>query len=192
MNFFGHLKTVNHHRRLVRKGCFALGLYYQGLTHDLSKYSPAEFLPGVKYYQGTRSPNAEEREQNGYSKAWLHHKGRNKHHFEYWTDIDPLTKAYHPVEIPPRYLAEMIMDRIAASKTYLGKNYTDAGALNYYSIAGETRFMNPDSSLKVRYILTLLAKKGEEDTFRFLREVLLKELPFDYAGELESLNAVEA
>ncbi len=191
MDFFGHLKTIGHHRRLVRRGCFALGLYWQGLTHDLSKYSPEEFWRGVKYYQGTRSPNAMEREEKGYSLAWMHHKGRNKHHFEYWSDIDPETKVYAPVEVPSRYLAEMIMDRIAASKTYLGKNYTDAGALNYYMIAGETRCMHPVTSLKLRYILTLLAKRGEEECFRFLREILLREKEFDYKSALAELSEKE-
>ena len=88
-NFNGHLHTVNSHRRLVRKYCFKLGLYRQGMMHDLSKYSPSEFIPGVKYYQdGHRSPNNAQREDEGVSKAWLHHKGRNKHHFEYWIDYD--------------------------------------------------------------------------------------------------------
>ena len=68
------------------KHCFRVGLYKQGLLHDLSKYSPTEFLVGCKYYQGTRSPNNAERENIGYSGAWLHHKGRNKHHYEYWLD----------------------------------------------------------------------------------------------------------
>ena len=75
-NFNGHLHTVNSHRRLVRKYCFKLGLYRQGMMHDLSKYSPSEFIPGVKYYQdGHRSPNNAQREDEGVSKAWLHHKG---------------------------------------------------------------------------------------------------------------------
>ena len=86
MNFWGHLKTVHHHRALVRKYCFRLGLYWQGLTHDLSKYSPVEFWAGVKYFQGTRSPNDAQRREQGYSASWMHHKGRNRHHFEYWTD----------------------------------------------------------------------------------------------------------
>ena len=86
-NFFGHLSTINEHRFLVMKHCFRVGLYKQGLTHDLSKYSPTEFIPGVKYFQGDRSPNNAQREHEGYSSAWLHHKGRNKHHFEYWTDV---------------------------------------------------------------------------------------------------------
>ena len=65
--FWGHLKTITHHRHLVMRGCFRMGLIWQGLTHDLSKYSPTEFLAGVRYYQGDRSPNTAEREANGYS-----------------------------------------------------------------------------------------------------------------------------
>ena len=83
-NMIKHFCTITRHRLLVCKHCFKLGLYWQGLTHDLSKYSPEEFWTGVRYYQGDRSPNAAEREVIGFSKAWLHHKGRNKHHFEYW------------------------------------------------------------------------------------------------------------
>ena len=86
MRAIEHFKTITHHRHLVRQYCFRLGLYYQGLTHDLSKYSPSEFWRGVKYYQGYRSPNDAERRENGVSLAWLHHKGRNRHHFEYWID----------------------------------------------------------------------------------------------------------
>ena len=86
MHFIGHFKTITRHKILVAKGCFKLGLYYQGIMHDMSKYSPTEFLVGVKYYQGTASPNNAEREEKGYSGAWLHHKGRNKHHLEYWID----------------------------------------------------------------------------------------------------------
>ncbi len=86
MKALKHLRTINHHKLLVMKHCFKVGLYKQGLLHDLSKYSPTEFLVGCKYYQGTRSPNNAEREATGYSQAWLHHKGRNKHHYEYWID----------------------------------------------------------------------------------------------------------
>lgn len=83
MNFIKHFCTITKHRHQVIKHCFKVGIGFQGLFHDLSKYSLFEFIPGVKNYQGTRSPNEAEREINGYSAAWLHHKGRNKHHFEY-------------------------------------------------------------------------------------------------------------
>ena len=123
MNFFGHLITVTRHRNRVMKHCFKVGLYSQGLRHDLSKFSPSEFLAGVKYYQGTRSPNARERELFGFSRAWMHHKGRNKHHFEYWSDVGK-SGLYEPVEMPINYVAEMFCDRVAASEIYKGKNYT--------------------------------------------------------------------
>ena len=176
--FFGHLKTVAHHRRLVRQGCFRVGLYWQGLTHDLSKYAPAEFWTGVRYYQGTRSPNAAEREDKGYSEAWMHHKGRNKHHFEYWTDLNLQTRAYAPVEMPRRYLAEMVMDRIAACKTYQGIAYTDASPIRYLETAQEAREVHPKTMAQLTFLLSMLRDRGEEETFRFIREVVLKGKPF--------------
>ena len=130
--FWGHLKTITHHRHLVMRGCFRMGLIWQGLTHDLSKYSPTEFFAGVRYFQGSRSPNTAEREANGYSLAWMHHKGRNRHHFEYWTDLSPVTRTYEPVDMPVRYLCEMVADRIAACKTYQGAAYTDASRTSGY------------------------------------------------------------
>uniref|UniRef100_UPI0025A03829 DUF5662 family protein n=1 Tax=Klebsiella pneumoniae TaxID=573 RepID=UPI0025A03829 len=82
-----------------------------------------EFIPGAKYFQGTRSPNEVEREKFGYSAAWLHHKGRNRHHFEYWTDYNPKTKTIEPVDMPDRFIIEMFCDRVAASKVYGGEKY---------------------------------------------------------------------
>ncbi|MDE6031823.1 MAG: catalase, partial [Oscillospiraceae bacterium] len=119
-NFIGHFRTITRHRHKVIAHCAKAGIFWQGLLHDLSKYSPTEFWQGVKYYQGTRSPNEGEREAYGYSLAWMHHKGRNKHHFEYWTDYYPPTKTVQPVKMPLRYVAEMFCDRVAASKVYMG------------------------------------------------------------------------
>lgn len=173
-NFFGHLKTITHHRHLVMRGCFRVGLYWQGLTHDLSKYSPTEFLTGVRYYQGNRSPNAAEREAVGYSQAWMHHKGRNRHHFEYWTDLDLTTRRYAPVPMPAVYLVEMVMDRIAACKTYQGPAYTDASPLEYLLKARETDSVHPDTMRKLQFLLRMLSEKGETETFRFIRRVVLR------------------
>ena len=89
-----HFKTITKHKLLVMDGCFQVGLYRQGLTHDLSKYSPTEFWVGARYYQGDKSPNAAERAEKGYSEAWMHHKGRNRHHYEYWTDMSKETGRY--------------------------------------------------------------------------------------------------
>ena len=86
MNVLGHFTTITRHKMLVMKYCFACGLYKQGLAHDLSKYTPTEFIPGCIYYQGDHSPNEAERKAKGYTSAWLHHKGHNRHHLEYWID----------------------------------------------------------------------------------------------------------
>ena len=112
MNFFGHLKTITGHRNKVMVHCFKCGIPFQGLTHDLSKYTPVEFFTGCKYYIGTRSPNEGERAEKGYSLSWMHHKGRNKHHFEYWTDVSQATKRYEPVKMPPICSARFIPVRL--------------------------------------------------------------------------------
>ena len=175
MKAWQHFKTITHHKFLVMQGCFKVGLYKQGLLHDMSKFSPTEFLVGCKYYQGTRSPNAAEREVLGYSTAWMHHKGRNKHHYEYWTDLDPTQRGkMSGVPMPPNYVAEMIMDRIAASKTYLRDKYTDRASLEYYNRAKERDLLHPQTRDLLEKLLNMLAEEGEEATFSYIRKELLK------------------
>lgn len=173
MKAWGHFKTITKHRVLVMRHCFAVGLYWQGLTHDLSKYSWTEFRIGAKYFSGDHSPNVEERNEFGYSTAWLHHKGRNKHHFEYWVDYRPGTRVYVALEMPPKYLVEMCMDRIAACKTYHGEAYTDADSFTYLMHARDTNAMNDLTRRQLAYLLKLLADKGEQALFRFIREHVL-------------------
>ena len=184
-----HLKTITHHKLLVLDGCFQVGLYRQGLTHDLSKYSPTEFWAGAKYYQGFRSPNAAEREDKGYSEAWMHHKGRNRHHYEYWTDMSMQSGNYESVAMPRKYLVEMVMDRRAASMTYLGEKYTDGSPFAYFDKSREKSLMHPQTKRELDYILRMLRDKGEEYTFRYLRENVLKNKPFPW--EIEKTNYSE-
>ena len=175
-----HLKTITKHRWLVMKGCFRVGLYWQGIIHDLSKYSPTEFLTGARYYQGTRSPNSAEREEKGYSEAWMHHKGRNRHHYEYWTDLSLQTRNYDPVPMPRKYLVEMVMDRIAACRTYQGKNYTPGSALAYFERSRERELMHPQTKRELEHILVMLRDEGEKETFRYLRRQVLRGRPFPW------------
>lgn len=175
MKAWRHFKTITYHKYLVMKGCFAVGLYWQGLTHDLSKYSPAEFLVGARYYQGDRSPNNAEREARGYSSAWLHHKGRNKHHYEYWIDYSTIQlKGMTPVEMPPRYVAEMMMDRIAASKVYNKESYGDGDPLRYYSFGRDYAPIHPETKKLLEGLLEMLAEQGEKATFFYIRKNILK------------------
>ena len=180
MKAWKHFVTITRHRFLVRRGCWKVGLIWQGLTHDLSKYSPTEFLVGARLYQGTRSPNAAERDEKGYSEAWMHHKGRNRHHYEYWTDMSRATGRYEAVPMPRKYLVEMVMDRIAACRVYQGNAYTDASALNYLEGSRDQRLMHPDTRRQLGYILTMLRDEGEKATFRYLKTHVLKGKPFPW------------
>ena len=174
MKVWRHFKTITRHKLLVMQGCFRIGLIKQGLLHDLSKYGPAEFLTGIRYYQGTRSPNAAEREIKGYSEAWMHHKGRNRHHYEYWSDMNRETRNYESVPMPRKYLAEQVMDRRAACMIYQGKDYTSGSALAYYMKSRERELMHPRNRKELEYILTMLAEQGEKETFRYLKKEFLK------------------
>ena len=168
--FFGHLNTVRSHRALVKKFCFKCGLYKQGFLHDLSKYSPVEFWNGVKFYTGTSSPHVKERATYGYSKAWLHHKGCNKHHAEYWQDIssDGTTK---PIPIPIEYLIEMFCDRIAATKIYLGDKFTNSAALDYYRTHYNENNFHPDTREQLEYWLVHVAAVGIDKTLIELKKI---------------------
>ena len=134
----------------------------------MSKYSPSEFWAGAKYYQGDKSPQVKEREVCGYSKAWLHHKGRNKHHFEYWTDYANGKRVY--VDMPAKYFAEMVCDRVSASKIYLKEKYTDASPLEYFINRTDKDGMNPKTAERLEYFLTMLKENGEKQTFKELRK----------------------
>ena len=182
-NAAGHLKTAATHKYLVARGCFAVGLYRQGILHDLSKFSPTEFMVGARYWQGNRSPNNAERETIGYSSSWLHHKGRNRHHYEYWVDYNLRGEidgqVLIPVKMPGRYVVEMLMDRIAASKVYKGDAYTDASALEYYRGGRPELLMHPETAALLEKLLTMLAEKGEKETFAYVRAHLRKGGLFD-------------
>lgn len=176
MKAWKHFKTITHHKILVMKGCFKVGLYKQGLLHDLSKYTPAEFLVGCKYYQGNRSPNNAERESIGYSGAWLHHKGRNKHHYEYWLDYSTDREdGIIGMKMPVKYVVEMFIDRVAASKTYQGSKYKDSHPLEYYErgAARLGRMVHPDTAKRLHFLLKMLAREGEEKTYCYIRHKIL-------------------
>ncbi len=174
MQIWQHFKTITHHKLMVMKGCFSVGLYWQGLLHDLSKYMPSEFLVGARYYQGTQSPNNAERKANGFSSAWLHHKGRNKHHYEYWMDYSAHAgDGIIPAKMPDKYIVEMFLDRIAASKNYNKDKYTDDMPLKYYLGGNSENFIHPETRRKLEKLLHMLADHGEAYTMRYIRKKII-------------------
>lgn len=171
MNVLGHFYTITKHRHKVIEHCFKAGIFWQGLLHDLSKYSPTEFINGAKFYSGTRSPIVAERKQFGYSVAWMHHKGRNKHHFEYWRDLNADTHEYVAIKMPLKYVKEMFCDRVAASKIYQGKKYTDEFPYNYFKKENFASTMHPETYDFIETLLVMLKEHGEKATFRYIRKL---------------------
>lgn len=176
MKWLQHLKTINHHKKYVMKYCFRVGLYKQGLLHDLSKYAWVEFRVGARYYQGDKSPNIAERMEKGHSLAWLHHKGRNKHHIEYWIDYS-LDNSEGMVgnKMPKKYVVEMFCDRVAASKIYKKENYLDSDPLDYFLLSKEHYMIHKDTKDLIEMLLTMLKDKGEDETFRYVKKVVLSD-----------------
>ena len=167
--FWGHFSVVTRHRHKVIAHCAKAGIFWQGLRHDLSKYSPTEFLQGVRYFDGTHSPTEDERRTLGYSLAWMHHKGRNPHHWEYWTDYSMEEGRYVAMPMPRNYVAEMLCDRIAASKIYKGSAYTDECPLDYLLHSKVRDSMHPETHALLLRFLTQLRDEGEDAMFASLR-----------------------
>ena len=173
MNIWGHFKTITTHKLRVMRHCFACGLYRQGLAHDLSKYAPVEFIAGCKYYRGYRSPNEIERMDKGYSAAWLHHKGRNRHHLEYWIDYDPYGDHHMTgMKMPLRYVCEMVCDRIAASQIYKKEDYTDACPWEYYDHSRDHYILHDETRALLEKLLLMVRDEGQEAAFAYMRALL--------------------
>ncbi|MBR7116925.1 MAG: catalase [Clostridia bacterium] len=157
-NFFRHIALVIRHKNKVFWHCLKCGIVWRGIVHDLSKFSPTELFESAKYFTGYRSPIGVCREKNGVSHAWLHHKGRNKHHIEYWLDGDcdvtPL--------MPYVYAVECVCDKLAATKTYAGKNYTEDLALKHWLKHGNKVDGNPKTMLFIETVFRDLEAHGEK------------------------------
>ena len=156
-NIVKHFKVITKHKWVVFKLCCKVGQPWRGLVHDLSKYSPTEFWEGVKYFDGHHSPITDCKKAEGYSKAWLHHKGRNKHHTDYWVDLSAPDKT--PI-IPYPYVAEMLCDKLAAGIIYKGKDWTKEYELEYWLNERDKTLVNDQVEALITEFYTQVSKVG--------------------------------
>lgn len=175
INVFKHIKLVIKHKWVVFKLCCKIGNPIRGFLHDWSKFSPTEFFESTKYYDGHKSPILVCKADKGYSDAWLHHKGRNKHHYEYWLDYSPNAEiGLQGNKMPVKYVVEMFIDRMAACKTYYGEDYKNDSPLNYFLKNQGHYTMHEDTMELLEKLLTMLANEGEEPTLKYIKKVLLR------------------
>lgn len=158
-----HFWTITLHKYYVAQECFKRGLYWQGIVHDLSKYSPTEFLASARYFQGDKTPIGAEKAEKGYSYAWLNHKGKNRHHWEYWIDFKEGELFLCP--IPEKYVVEMACDMIGASKAYNKGKYTPSEPLHYFQLHKFSMRMHPDAKELLEKLLREVA--GQSVNYKF-------------------------
>ena len=157
-NLFKHIGLVIRHKHKVFINCAKCGLFFRGLVHDMSKFSPTELFESARYYQGNRSPIGVCRRENGVSLAWLHHKGRNKHHIEYWLDPDCTVT---PI-MPYKYAVECICDKLAATKTYKGKDYSPEKLIEHWEKYGNKVNGNPKTMAFIERVFHDISEHGEK------------------------------
>lgn len=141
--------------------CFKVGLYWQGLVHDLSKYSLTEFLISAKFYQGDRSPIGQERREYGFSKVWAHHVSCNKHHFQHWLDIPEKEGKCIPIEMPYKYALELVCDSIGAGKVYEGKLFAKEEPLRHWKESVDKGLIHPKTAELLESFFENYSKTGK-------------------------------
>lgn len=156
IKYWKYMKYVIGHKWYVMLECFKCGLYWRGITHDLSKLLPSEFIPYAQYFYGNQSKDGINRgRKNGsyragetiddrFNYAWLLHQKRNKHHWQYW--VLPLDDGGVKIfEIPEKYMLEMICDWNGAGMAINGKKDT----LNWYNKNKEHMQLNPKTRANI-------------------------------------------
>ena len=183
-------KMVNHaflvarHRHAVLKNCARCGILLRGLLHDLSKFTPEEFFESARHYQGNRSPIGACRRATGMSYAWLHHKGRNKHHIEYWIDDECIQ---NPI-MPYKYAVECVCDKLAATKTYAKDSYTEDLPLRHWYKYGNKVKGNPRTLAFVEKVFIDIYRMGED---KVLNKEYMKRTYHDYCiAEIPPQNEI--
>ena len=151
--YINHFITIIRHKWYVFVECCKMGIPLRGITHDLSKFSPAEFISSARYFQGNRSPIEAERETVGYSYAYCHHKGKNRHHWQYWLDTVGTDEngaiRLVPLPVPEKYVKEMYCDMVGAARAYGGLTTAES----YYLSKRHEMLFHPETKAKLEKLL---------------------------------------
>lgn len=162
----GHINQVLRHKFWVFICCCKFGIIWRGITHDLSKFSWAEFWPSVRYYQKGSSPIPRLHHEASEYRPWLHHRGRNDHHSEYWHRYTHGT--FYALKMPFDCVLEQIADWIGSTRAY-GREFDIDDEIQW--LQSTSFYMMHEKTLE----LTLSILKGIRDN-----NLDLKQLKNDY------------
>lgn len=173
--YIAHFKTVCRHKAIVLRECWACGIGWQGITHDLSKFTPTEFFSSARYFQGNKSPIEAEKAAKGYSAAWMHHKGHNPHHWEYWIDYNDQGQIVMSV-IPYKYVVEMVCDWVGAGMVYNKDKWTPSDPIDYYYKVRQGRHIHPKTEELIIKFLKCIRDDGLDEFHKMAK----CEFPYSY------------
>lgn len=172
--YFKYFITICKHKWFVFKECFACGIVWQGIIHDMSKFGKTEFFSSAKYFCEDKSPHYGDAAENGYSLAWLHHKGHNKHHWEFWTDFNEEDGSIKVNKIPYKYVVEMVCDWVGAGKVYSKDKWTNSSPIEYYYKVRKGRHFNKKTETLIVHFLRVIENEGLEEFHKQAKSELLK------------------
>jgi len=169
MKYFKYLKYVLRHKWFVMIACFKVGLYWQGLTHDNSKFLPDEFFPYANFFYGKKDSSiTTKRNSKGYWKptdtgdkamdfAWLLHQKRNPHHWQWWI-LPEDEGGIKQLPMPKKYLTEMICDWEGAGKAQRNSTPVWEWYKNYCSKMS----LHIDTRIELEQAIAILEREGKE------------------------------
>src|SRR5688572_9099157 len=112
---WAYLKYVLRHKWFVFQECLKLGVpLWIAIVHDWDTFLPDEWLPYARTFY---KPDGSKQyvESIDFALAWKQHQHRNKHHWQYWCNVDGI----------PLYLTMiMIWDR-GQAQGFVGSSWGD-------------------------------------------------------------------
>jgi hypothetical protein len=165
--YIKHFILITRHKLTVMWYCWRVGLFTQGIKHDLSKYGFKEFFTSAKYFTGTSSPIDNEKKKVGFSYSWQNHHNRNKHHWEYWVDFK--NGEPYGVKIPFKYVLEMFIDMLGAGKIYMGKKWTHHDPLIFIVRMRDKRICHTESDRLLFNFASLMDDLGLKKSIKMIR-----------------------
>lgn len=149
--YLAQLKAILIHKYYFFRAARYLGLpLWRILIHDISKFTPVEFINYSQWKYGVQ-------DKAGWARAWMHHMHHGKHHPEHWVvswSGDPdfysgvgkdIADYINVLPMPEIYVKEMVADWMATSKERTG-SYDIATWVN---LNGPKRFFHDDTITEI-------------------------------------------
>jgi len=149
--YWKYFLYVVQHKWNVFLECCKMMQPLHGLTHDLSKFLPSEFIPYSKFFFETNRMEGykqSDESNSNFQKGWCLHQKRNKHHWNYWVSVTRKNEIV-PIPMPKKYVKQMIADWNGMSRKFGGETK------DYYIKNKESMILHPDTIEIIEYILKI-------------------------------------